>query len=162
MNRPHAIIHLLQEGADHEIQSAVPKLLKRHHRCRVSHDRGMVGQNLLQHLANAVGVGTIGHPNVQHHSIQFIRECPVRDPPRDQFLVGNDDLLAIPIPNRRGSTANAHDHARRFPHGDDVADTNGPLEQQDDSTDEVGDDFLKTVKTGDPISIKEDGTVVVG
>ena len=26
----------------------------------------------------------------------------------------------------------------------------------------LGDDFMETVKTGDPISIKEDGTVVVG
>jgi hypothetical protein len=26
----------------------------------------------------------------------------------------------------------------------------------------LGDEFLETVKTGDPISIKEDGTVVVG
>jgi hypothetical protein len=26
----------------------------------------------------------------------------------------------------------------------------------------LGDEFMETVKTGDPISIKEDGTVVVG
>ncbi len=104
---------------------------------------GVLPGNVQQHVAHLLGVVAVGHGHVDHQAGHVVAQGPVRHLARDEGLVGDDDFLVVEVQHRGGPRADARDGAGEGVDGDDIAHAEGPLHQQYQARDEVGEDLLQ-------------------
>lgn len=104
---------------------------------------GMGLTNLLEDLACSRHVGTVGNTNVDHHAIGGIGQSPVEQSSGDEIFVGDNQFLLVEIHDRCGSHANLGYGSGGIADGDDIADANRLLEEQDQTGYEIGENFLE-------------------
>ena len=73
-----------------------------------------------------------------------VRQRPVDELLGDEGLVGDDDLLPVPVHDSGGAGLDLGDCASQIANGDGVAEPDRLLEQDDEAGDEVREDLLQT------------------
>src|SRR5690606_28308601 len=96
-----SVLETWQITAEHEVQAVVAKALKRRHGSGVFHNDGMGGADFEQQFADTGGVRAVGDADVDDDPVDLVRECPIEQPAGDKLPVGNDELLAVPVGDRR-------------------------------------------------------------
>ena len=126
-----------------EDERRVADLLHQGRGDRVAEHVGVVAGDRQEQVGDAVGVGAVGHFDADRGADHLVFEGPVDQVARDEGAVGDDHALVVAVGDRRGADVDPVDLAGHPADGDDVADPDRPLQQQDDPADEVRDDLLE-------------------
>src|SRR5690606_2273239 len=138
-----------------QVQRAFAETLENHQWARLLEHLEMFLRRVEHDGERLVGVRTVGDADVDDHSVDGIGQGPVEQAAGDELLVRNDEFALVPVANGGGADANPRDHAVGVAERDDVADAYRPLEKQDDTADEVGDDLLQAEAESDAESSHE-------
>ena len=97
-----------------------------------------------QDLHRPVDVAAVGDTHVDQDSGPGIGQGPVQQASGDQLLVRDQELFLLEVADGRGPDADALDPARGVTDRNEIADPHRPLEQDDQTADEIGYDLLQT------------------
>ena len=89
-------------------------------------------------------IGAVGDADGDLEAEDAVAECPVDELAGDEFFVGDNELAVVELADGGGADADLGDAAGDVADGDDVAEADGALEEDDEAGDEVGEDFLET------------------
>ena len=121
-----------------------PNDSKRNAGRRVAEHDGVVLGDLQEDLGRLSRVRAVGHADGIDDAVDRIGQRPVQHLAGDELLVGNDQFLAVAVGDGRGSHANPRDDAGDAVDGDDVAHADGPLEEDNQTGDEIGENLLQS------------------
>ena len=137
------------ERVEAELKRRVAKAFEYGRRRRIQENVGILARDGEEQIDDAIGVGSVGDAELDRHAQDLILERPVDEIAGDEFAVGDDHALVVTVDDRGGADVDAIDLSGRAGDGDDVADSDGPFQKQDDAADEIGDDFLKAEAEAD-------------
>ena len=138
-----AVVDVIHVDAQFMVQGAGTKAHKQYDRFRVTQYAAVLFCGLKQNVAAFLQIGAVGKADFENDPGHGVGEGPVDQPFGDEHLVGDQDFLAVEINQGGGTDANAADGAIQVVDGNHVTDANRALEQQDDTGDKVGKDFLQ-------------------
>ncbi len=95
-------------------------------------------------LREELNVASVSNAHRNQHPSYVVGQRPIQHPSGDELLVGYHELFTVPIANRRRPDTDARDRARGATDRDHVSNARRPLEQKNQTTDEIRDDLLKT------------------
>ena len=137
MNHFQPVLQGRQIRSQDEIQRVVAKPFEGRDRRRIVQDQWMIVCCLQQQLAGTFGIRAISQTDVDHNAIDFVGQRPIQQPTRDELLVGNDVLLAIPIRNGCRPDAVLGHNAGDVVYRDDIADSYPSFEQNEQASNKV-------------------------
>ena len=94
-------------------------------------------------------VGSISDANGDDESIHLVDQGPIQQLIGDELLVGDDQLLPVPVLDGGGASLDLQDPAGDVSDRHDIAGPQRPLEQQDQPRNKVGKDLLESEAESD-------------
>jgi hypothetical protein len=140
----YPVIDAVDKDPQFEIKAVVTKTEKYGLRLRVFEDQWIGSGGLEHQFLGQDGVRTVSDPDWNPYPDNVVRKGPVDQAAGNEFLVGYDEFLAIPIQDGCGPNSNAGDGSADISNGDGITDSKRTLKKDDQAADEIGNDLLQS------------------